>query len=121
MSRCVHVSAVPARSGSRCRQHSSGSEAWPVCVLPSVQGTDDYYTMSSKGVTHFWDGQADFSGLEQFERDYFLYTQLMKLNMFRQFRLWKTFKVGRGRLAAMQCRLWRWPRMMQQLDNTHTT
>jgi dynein heavy chain len=57
------------------------------------QGLDNYYTMSSKGCTHFWEAQADFSGLEQFERDYFLYTQLMRLRMFRQFRLWKAFKV----------------------------
>lgn len=50
--------------------------------------------MSSKGVAHFWDGAADFVGLDQFERDYFVYSQLMKLRMFRQFRLWKAFKVG---------------------------
>jgi hypothetical protein len=62
----------------------------------TCQGLDNYYTMSSKGCTHFWEGQADFSGLEQFERDYFLYTQLMRLRMFRQFKLWKTFKVRQG-------------------------
>jgi hypothetical protein len=58
-----------------------------------MQGADDYFTLSSQGVTHFWEGQADFCGLEQFERDYFVYTQLMKLRMFRLFRSWKAFRV----------------------------
>ncbi len=64
------------------------------CVRACVQGTSDYYTMSSQGITHFWDGQADFCPLEQFERDYFLYSQLMKLKLFRMFRMWKAFKVS---------------------------
>lgn len=51
--------------------------------------------MSSKGVAHFWDGVSEFVGLDQFERDYFLYTQLMRLRMFRQFKLWKAFRVRR--------------------------
>ena len=32
----------------------------------------DFYTMSSAGVTHFVDGSADFTPLDQFEREYHL-------------------------------------------------
>ena len=49
--------------------------------------------MSSNGVTHFMDGQMDFATLDQFERDYFLFTQMMKLQLFKHFRMWKAFKV----------------------------
>jgi len=60
-----------------------------------LQGTTDYYTMSSQGVTHFLQDSTDFQPLESFERDYFLYAQTMRLRLFRQFRIWKSFKVRR--------------------------
>ena len=49
--------------------------------------------MSGKGVTHFCDGETNFHSLEGFERDYFLFSKLMNLRLFRQFKLWKAFKV----------------------------
>lgn len=58
--------------------------------------------MSSNGVTHFLDGQMDFATLDQFERDYFLFTQMMKLQLFKHFRMWKAFKV----LGAEGVRAW---------------
>ena len=61
------------------------------------QGQANFYTMSGKGVTHFRDGEADFSSLESFEREYFQFTKMMRLRLFRQYRMWKAFKVmGRG-------------------------
>ena len=55
--------------------------------------------MSGKGVTHFCDGETNFHSLEGFERDYFLFSKLMNLRLFRQFRLWKAFKVRIGARA----------------------
>lgn len=39
----------------------------------------DYYTMSRAGVTHFLNGETDFITLSQWEREYFLYTRMMKV------------------------------------------
>jgi hypothetical protein len=81
------------------------------------QGNTDYYTMSSQGVTYFWDDCTDFQPLESFERDYFLYAQTMRLRMFRQFRMWKAFKVrkavrmkhpGVGGLSCQRRSRWEW-------------
>ena len=58
----------------------------------------NYYTMSGKGVTHFFDGELDFLTLGGFEREYLLFSKIMRLRMFRQFRLWKAFKVVWRRL-----------------------
>jgi dynein heavy chain len=52
--------------------------------------------MSCKGVTQFAEGNMEFSTLDQFERDYFLFTQLMKLRIFKSFRLWKALKASGG-------------------------
>lgn len=45
-------------------------------------------------MTHFAEGSGEFITLEQFEREYFLYRQLLRFRTFVQFRLWKAFKVS---------------------------
>ena len=50
-----------------------------------------FYTMSSSGVTQVLDGQSEFTPLAQWEREYHLFNQIITLNVFRQFRLWKGF------------------------------
>ena len=52
---------------------------------------DHFYTMSAAGVTHFIDGQAEFTPLDQWEREYNLYNQIITLDVFRQYKLWKGF------------------------------
>ncbi|GAX73618.1 hypothetical protein CEUSTIGMA_g1069.t1 [Chlamydomonas eustigma] len=71
-------------------------------VVPHAQikGLSDYYTMSGKGITHFVDGSADFNSLEGFERDFFLFSKLMRFKLFRTFRLWKSFKMWRRNITA---------------------
>jgi hypothetical protein len=54
----------------------------------------DCFTMSSKGVMHFWDCQSEFYTLDLFEHQYVLYFKLIQLRLFKQFRMWKTFRVG---------------------------
>ncbi|KAK9815239.1 hypothetical protein WJX72_000483 [[Myrmecia] bisecta] len=61
-------------------------------IVPHQRVTPrSYFTMSAAGVTHFQRDLADFTPLDQFEREYFLYTRLVRLPLFRQFRLWKCF------------------------------
>eukprot|EP00983_Pelagomonas_calceolata_P007133 232434-Pelagomonas_calceolata.AAC.5 len=67
---------------------------WYQLLQVRARGATDYYTMSSQGVTHFWQDCTEFQPLESFERDYFLYAQTMRLRLFRQFRMWKAFKVS---------------------------
>lgn len=69
---------------------------------PPHERSCGYYTMSAKGVTHHVDGCADFTSLDQFERDYFLYRHLLRLRMFAQYRLWKAFKVRAVQLPGRQ-------------------
>ena len=63
-----------------------------------------YYTMSPKGVTQFAHGEMEFLTLPQWEREYLMHSQLMKLNVFRQYRLWRVMAIWRkgvrGRKAA---------------------
>jgi len=51
----------------------------------------NYYTMSRAGVTHFFKAETDFTSLDQWEREYFLFTKMMEIPFFRRFRMWKAF------------------------------
>mmetsp|Transcript_44339 Transcript_44339/g.86753 ORF Transcript_44339/g.86753 Transcript_44339/m.86753 type:complete len:4144 (+) Transcript_44339:98-12529(+) len=52
---------------------------------------DNYYTMSRAGVTHFYQTETDFTSLDQWEREYFLFTKMMEIPFFKKFRMWKAF------------------------------
>ncbi len=60
--------------------------------------SDDFFTLSSFGVTHFQNGKPDFTELEQWKREHYLFNALIKINVFRKYRLWKTFKVWRDQV-----------------------
>ncbi|KAG1666391.1 hypothetical protein FOA52_006500, partial [Chlamydomonas sp. UWO 241] len=49
-------------------------------------GLPHYYTMSSSGVTALHDGAMEFVSLDAFERDYILFTRLMRLRVYKSFR-----------------------------------
>jgi dynein heavy chain len=53
--------------------------------------SSNYYTMSRAGVTHFNGNNTNFTPLDQWEREYFLYSKIMKIEFFTQFRAWKSF------------------------------
>ncbi|GIM01958.1 hypothetical protein Vretimale_6725, partial [Volvox reticuliferus] len=73
-------------------------------VKASPVTRNDYYTLSAKGVTHFMDGVGDFVTLDQFEREYHLYRQLLRFRMFAQYRLWKSFRVWRRFVSTRKAR-----------------
>lgn len=55
--------------------------------------------MSARGLIHVVDGaNADFSSLDQWERELQLYTALKKLKVFALFRVWKAFALWRRAL-----------------------
>ena len=51
----------------------------------------DYFTLSPAGLTHFTDGGADFTSLEQLEREHFLFSKIQTIPFFRKYRKWKSF------------------------------
>jgi len=51
----------------------------------------NYCTMSRAGMTHFYQNETDFTSLDQWEREYYLYTRMMEIDFFKKFRAWKTF------------------------------
>uniref|UniRef100_T1J4J2 AAA+ ATPase domain-containing protein n=1 Tax=Strigamia maritima TaxID=126957 RepID=T1J4J2_STRMM len=54
---------------------------------------DDFFTISSHGVTHYWEKEVTFTDLNRWEKDYKLYRQLLTKTTFGKFRQWKAFKV----------------------------
>ena len=65
----------------------------------------NFYTMSVHGITHFVDGSnADFTTLDQWEREYQLFDAMRRLNVFKQFRKWKGFSVWRGTVRSTKIR-----------------
>ena len=62
------------------------------------EGVDrsDYRTISSKGVTHFREGEEmDFTPLSDWKREFLNYHHLIKIKTFAKFQLWKAFSTWR--------------------------
>eukprot|EP00762_Andalucia_godoyi_P001076 ANDGO_01965.mRNA.1 Dynein-1-beta heavy chain len=60
-----------------------------------IQGRD-YFTLSGKGVTHFVGGEAEFTPLDQWEREYRLFHRVLSISFFAQYRRWKSFYVWKS-------------------------
>ena len=52
-------------------------------------------TISSRGITHFIDEEAYFVSLEEWKREYKLYTELKKIKFFDYYKKWKNFNLWR--------------------------
>ena len=67
--------------------------------LEIVQHTDidesNFFTLSSFGVTHLVNGRPEFTELEQWKREHYLFNAIIKIPVFQQFRTWKSYKVWR--------------------------
>ena len=48
-------------------------------------------TISSRGITHFVDGEGTFLTLDEWEREYTLYQKLRKIEFFSKYKIWKNF------------------------------
>ncbi|KAG2381746.1 hypothetical protein C9374_006130 [Naegleria lovaniensis] len=51
----------------------------------------DYYTMSASGVTHFINGEADFTPLSRWIQEHDTFQKILKIKFFKNFRKWKAF------------------------------
>jgi len=56
----------------------------------------EYLTISSRGVTHFVRGEAHFSTLEDWEREYKLYQKIKEIRFFKQYKTWKNFSIWKN-------------------------
>ena len=61
---------------------------------------NDYYTMSKAGITHFVGQDSEFTSLEQWEREYSLFTLIRNIPFFAKYRLWKNFTVWKKNVRA---------------------
>jgi hypothetical protein len=42
---------------------------------------EDYYTMSRAGITHFCKGESEFTSLDNWEREFFLFNMIRKVRL----------------------------------------
>jgi len=69
---------------------------------------NDFYTMSVRGVTHYINGiTADFTNLDQWEREYQLFNAMCTLTVFNKYKAWKGFRLWRkavrqGKISRVQ-------------------
>ena len=57
---------------------------------------DDYLTISSRGVTHFHYGTAEFLTLAEWDREYRLYRQIKELKFFKLYKSWKNYSLWKN-------------------------
>ncbi|OQR91757.1 dynein heavy chain, partial [Thraustotheca clavata] len=61
---------------------------------------NDYYTMSRAGITHFCDGVPEFTYLETFEREHYMFSLVRKIPFFKKYRAWKQFRTWKKNVRA---------------------
>ena len=53
--------------------------------------SSDYYTLSYTGITHFIGANSDFTPLDQFEREHYLFSMISEIHFFNKYWEWKMF------------------------------
>uniref|UniRef100_A0A336LHG4 CSON012522 protein n=1 Tax=Culicoides sonorensis TaxID=179676 RepID=A0A336LHG4_CULSO len=67
---------------------------YTLAVVPySKVNRDEYITMSRHGITYWSATESNFTELDVWMDEFEQYTKLMKINIFKKYRLWKSFKV----------------------------
>jgi dynein heavy chain len=70
----------------------SGGMAYDLSVAEHADvDPEDYYTLSCSGLTHFMGNASDFTPLERWEREYFLFNKMRSIGFFARYRKWKNF------------------------------
>jgi dynein heavy chain len=57
---------------------------------------NEYLTISSRGVTYFLNGVAEFITIEEWHREYMVYQKLKDIPFFKQYKLWKNFSIWKN-------------------------
>ena len=55
----------------------------------------DHFTISPEGVTRVHDGEVEFTSLNRWEEEYKKYLEIMKIKLFANFQIWRTFGAWR--------------------------
>jgi hypothetical protein len=65
-------------------------------VVPHAQVDEDhFFTLSASGVTQFDKGKADFTQLDQWQREYYLFNEILQIKCFKSYLYWKIWKCWR--------------------------
>ena len=59
----------------------------------SLCSEDYFFTISGSGVTLYDHGTAEFTALEQWQREYYLFNEILRIRTFKVYRIWKAFRV----------------------------
>ena len=62
-------------------------------VPHSAVNEESFFTVSSSGVTKFDSGKAEFTQLDQWQREYYLFNEILQIKCFKTYRFWKTWKI----------------------------
>ncbi|CAG9467054.1 unnamed protein product [Pedinophyceae sp. YPF-701] len=61
-------------------------------VVPHTRvNKKNFYTLSTKGVTHVLEGECDFWTLQEFEKEFFLFLTFRQYKIFRHYKAWWCF------------------------------
>ncbi|XP_028414460.1 dynein heavy chain 6, axonemal-like [Dendronephthya gigantea] len=60
-----------------------------------IKNSDNYYTISSEGVTHVSNNEAEFTPLKRWAKEFEDYKKIIQIKTFEKFRIWKAFAVWR--------------------------
>eukprot|EP01052_Picozoa_sp_SAG31_P002974 SAG31_NODE_109_length_24587_cov_111.480848_5_plen_455_part_00 len=72
-------------------------------VVPhSAINEDSFFTVSSSGVTLFERGKAEFTQLDQWQREYYLFNEMLQIRCFKTYRFWKTWKVWKKYVRSIK-------------------
>ena len=77
-------------------QHSSshGRSAYDLEIVDhSVAKSNEYYTLSRAGITHFHGADSEFTPLDQWEREFSMFNKMREISFFAKYRTWKSFAV----------------------------
>ena len=63
-------------------------------IVPHSDISEDYFfTISGSGVTLYDHGTAEFTALDQWQREYYLFNEILRIRTFKVYRIWKAFMV----------------------------
>ena len=67
------------------RKRGPSSTAYTLEVVEHHETDPDaYYTMSRSGITHFVGSESEFTSLDQWEREFYLYQRVRRIDFFAQ-------------------------------------
>ncbi len=65
-----------------------------------TEASDNYFTLSSTGVTHISEGGTELTPLPVWEREKQIFSRIVGIPFFHHFRLWKSFVTWRGTVRS---------------------